>query len=162
LDFVSFSDGAPAFPVLITPMPSPQAPPNHLVLYDGVCALCDGTVGFLIQQDPNLILRFAPLQGSTATALLAEYHVDLQMRSIVFVDRENPGEPYGLYFRSDAILRIFKRLGGPWSLLALFGVVPRFLRDAAYEAIAGNRYRWFGKKESCSLPPPQARGRFLD
>lgn len=136
--------------------------PNHLVLYDGVCALCDGTIRFLIQRDQGRVLHYAPLQGSTAGKLLREHGVDLQMRSIVFAERESRSESHRLFYRSEAILRIFKRLGKPWSRLAWALILPRFLRDAAYDIIAGNRYRWFGKKETCYLPPPQARERFLD
>jgi predicted DCC family thiol-disulfide oxidoreductase YuxK len=128
-----------------------------VVLFDGVCNLCNGSVNFIIDRDPTARFRFAALQSSQATELLARLGQAPQPepQSVLLV------EDGRLYERSTAALRIARRLRGGWKLLYAFIVVPRPLRDAVYGFIARNRYRWFGKSEACRVPTPELRARFL-
>jgi predicted DCC family thiol-disulfide oxidoreductase YuxK len=127
-----------------------------IILFDGVCNLCHGAVRFVIRRDPNASLRFAPLESGLARRLVRERagH-EPPADSILLVDE---GE---LYQRSDAVLRIAARLRSPWPAIALLRAVPRPLRDAAYDYVARNRYRWFGRKQACPVPEPEMRDRFL-
>lgn len=134
--------------------PDPAAHP--VVLFDGVCNLCHGTVRFLLERDPAARLRFASLQSDVGRALLARYGLDSDaLDTIVFVDAT------GAHQRSDAALRIVRVLGPPWSWLRVLAALPRPLRDAAYDFVARNRYRWFGKKDACPMPRAEWTARFL-
>jgi predicted DCC family thiol-disulfide oxidoreductase YuxK len=135
-----------------------MADPVHpIVLFDGVCNLCSGSVQFILRRDPGARFRFASLQSPAGRELLARLAVDAAgMDSVVVIEGERWCK------ESDAALRIARHLGGPWRLLAAFRLIPRPLRDRAYRFVARHRYRWFGKKETCWLPAPELRGRFLD
>jgi predicted DCC family thiol-disulfide oxidoreductase YuxK len=124
-----------------------------IILFDGVCNLCNGAVTFIIDRDRDAYFTFAPLQSDTARELLGEEAERLE--SIVLVEDGKH------YTESTAALRIARRLRGPWPLLYGFIIVPRGLRDRVYRFIAANRYRWFGKTDSCRLPTPELRKRFL-
>ncbi|HEV2843602.1 MAG TPA: thiol-disulfide oxidoreductase DCC family protein [Thermoanaerobaculia bacterium] len=127
-----------------------------IVLFDGVCNLCSTSVQFILQRDPTGKFRFASLQSDLAQRLLTEHGLDPKaLDSVVVIDGDH------LYRESDAALRIARDMKGAWKALAVFRVIPRSVRDWAYRLIARNRYRWFGKKESCWLPTPEVRGRFL-
>jgi predicted DCC family thiol-disulfide oxidoreductase YuxK len=129
-----------------------------LLLYDGVCALCNGAVKFVLRRDRRAEVRFAALQGETATSLLAEHPALEAVDSMVWVDAD--GE---VSIRSDAAIAIGRYLGGFWGLAAAVArVVPRALRDAVYDLVARLRYRVFGRYDACPLPPPEHRARFLD
>lgn len=131
---------------------------NHmppLVLFDGVCNLCNGTVNFIIARDPNARFRFSSLQSAAARDVLENHRLESNLDTIVLVEHGQ------VYTRSTAALRIVKQLSGLWPLLGLFLVVPSVLRDAVYVFVAKNRYRWFGKSESCSVPTPELAARFL-
>jgi predicted DCC family thiol-disulfide oxidoreductase YuxK len=147
---------------------SMAAPRANLVLYDGVCGLCNRTVRFLLRIDRRNVLAFAPLQGQTAARLAERHGFPLAgrgddpagLRTIVYVRK------FGLkheraHLRSDAVLRILGDVGGPWVLFGALRLVPRLLRDPVYDWVARNRYRWFGKLDRCPLPPPDQRARFL-
>jgi len=138
--------------------PSDSPADDHaIVLFDGVCNLCNGTVNFIIDHDPAGYFRFAPLQSTVAETYLTDADGrDRNLGTIVLVEE---GETY---VRSTAALRIARRLSGPWSLLSLALVVPRPLRDAVYNVIAANRYDWFGQRDQCRMPTPGLRDRFLD
>jgi len=129
---------------------------NPVVLFDGVCNLCSGSVQLIIERDPEARFRFASLQSEAGQRLQAEHGIDPQdLNSVLLIED-------GRWFKeSDAALRIAGRLRGAWRLLAAFRLVPRPLRDLVYRFIARNRYRWFGKTESCWLPTPDLRSRFL-
>jgi len=133
--------------------------PEHqaIVLFDGVCNLCNGAVQFILRRDRAGYYRFASLQGRSGSALLAEHGLDGGYRSSMIVIENGR-----LYVKSDAALRICTHLGAAWPMLALLRIVPRPIRDFVYEFVANNRYRWFGKRESCMLPRPEHRARFLD
>jgi predicted DCC family thiol-disulfide oxidoreductase YuxK len=134
--------------------------PERIVLYDGVCGFCNGSVRWLIDRDVARRLSFAPLQGETAAALRAR-HPELpdSLATIVFVTREAGGER--VWLRSAALFRLARELPAPWRWLSALRVLPRALCDAAYEAFARRRYRWFGKLDACPVPPADVRERFL-
>jgi predicted DCC family thiol-disulfide oxidoreductase YuxK len=139
--------------------------PNPIVLYDGVCGLCNRLVRFIIRRDSNAIFRFASLQGAFASRILASHHLNPGDLDTVYVvvaqNSEHPGEL--IFSRSDAALFVFKQLGGLYKPAAfLLQMLPRFLRDSAYNMVARRRYRIFGRFEACPLPGAQDRGRFLD
>lgn len=128
-----------------------------VVLFDGVCNLCNGSVRFVIERDPHKHFQFAPLQSETATTLIGGLANPLAMPdSIVLVDDGR------LYVRSTAALRIARRLRFPWPLLWVFMAVPRPLRDWVYDVIARHRYGWFGKRDTCMVPTKEIRDRFLE
>ena len=134
-------------------------PAGPLLLFDGVCNLCDGAVQFVMRHDRHARFRFAPLQSNAAQPILARAGLDARyLDSLVFVD-----EAGGVHVGSDAALGVGRRLDAPWNGLAAVGrFVPRRLRDAAYRAVARHRYRVFGQKEACRTPTPEERARFLD
>lgn len=132
---------------------------DPVLLYDGLCGFCDGTVQFVLRRDPGGALRFAPLQGSTAAGIL-ERHPGLRgVDSLVLVRNEGGNETAAV--RSEAVLGIASYLGGAWKLTAVFRIVPRPLRDWAYALFARFRYRLFGRYDSCPVPTPDVRSRFL-
>jgi predicted DCC family thiol-disulfide oxidoreductase YuxK len=131
---------------------------SAVILFDGVCNLCNGTVQFVVDRDPGEYFRFAALQSEAAARLLdARGHPPIvgDPDSIVLVEGER------VYTHSDAALRIATKLSGAWKLFAVFLVVPRVVRDVVYRFIARNRYRWFGRSETCRVPTPALRARFL-
>jgi Uncharacterized protein conserved in bacteria len=137
---------------------------NHLIVfYDGVCGLCNRLVQFLLKRDRNDRLRFASLQSEFATKVLTRHGIDpSDLDTLHIVENyEQPSER--VLNRSDAVLRATGELGGLWSLAAIGGaIVPRPVRDLFYRFVARNRYRVFGKSETCILPEPKYREKFLD
>ena len=135
---------------------------RQLVLYDGLCGFCDRTVQFLVARDRSGVLSFAPLQGETASAVLARHRLGADLSTMIFVRDEGlPRE--AVLLRSDGVLGAIASTGGPWRVLArLARLVPRSLRDAVYRWIAAHRYRWFGRLDACRVPAPEVRARFLD
>lgn len=142
------------------------APDETIVLFDGLCNLCNGTVRFLLRRDRRRRLRFAALQSSAGRRLLAQHgwrsaaaepaaSATGGPESIVVIDAGRA------FVASAAALRIARRLPWPWPLLGAFAVLPRPLRDALYRFIARHRYRWFGRIESCRLPTAGTADRFL-
>jgi predicted DCC family thiol-disulfide oxidoreductase YuxK len=134
--------------------------PEHLVLFDGVCGFCDGAVRWLLARDPQGRLHFAPLQGETADRLRTRHpEIPHDLDTAVLVERVPGGER--VHLRARAVLRTLALLGAPWSWLAVLGVLPDRLLDAAYRAFAARRYRWFGRLDACRLPTREERARFL-
>lgn len=130
---------------------------NKIVLFDGVCNLCNGAITFIIKRDKKDVFRYAPLQSKVGKELAAKHHIDLDRVDSIILVREDKA-----YAKSTAALRIAKQLSAGWPVLAVFLILPRFLRDAVYDFIARNRYKWFGKKDACMIPTPELRGKFLD
>jgi predicted DCC family thiol-disulfide oxidoreductase YuxK len=131
-----------------------------VLLYDGVCGFCNKSVQLILDRDRRGEMRFAALQSDYGAAIV-ERHPELRgVDSVVFVEREGGGER--VYTRSDAALKVASYLGGFWKVLLAAKVVPRRVRDYFYDLFARNRYRLFGKYDSCMLPPPEVRSRFLD
>jgi predicted DCC family thiol-disulfide oxidoreductase YuxK len=128
-----------------------------VVLFDGVCNFCDGTVNFIIAHDPHAYFRFAALQSHAALPFLERCAPAARATdSLLLVEGDK------CYTRSTAALRIARRLRSPWFLLYGLIVVPRPIRDALYDWFARNRYRWFGKRDECLVPDTDMRRRFLD
>lgn len=128
-----------------------------VILFDGVCNLCNGAVQFIIKRDPHGKFRFAPLQSAAGQALLKQHRLPAEhFNSIIVIE----GDRY--YTRSSAALRIARRLNGLWPICYAAIVIPPFLRNPVYDWIARNRYRWFGRTESCMMPTPELKARFLE
>ncbi|MGY3055374.1 putative DCC family thiol-disulfide oxidoreductase YuxK [Pedobacter sp. UYEF25] len=127
-----------------------------VIFFDGVCNLCNASIQFVISRDKKNFYNFAALQGDYAKKKLLEFNVDLATSNSIFLVEDGK-----LYSKSTAALRIARHLGAAWPILYLFMVVPKFIRNGVYGVIAKNRYKWFGKKESCWLPTPELQGRFL-
>lgn len=128
-----------------------------VILFDGVCNLCSGFVQFVIPRDPEERFAFASLQSDVAADLLAASDVDPgALESIVLLEGED------VYEKSGAVLRICYHLGGVYRLLWPTRIVPRRVRDCAYDFVAKRRYRWFGKKDRCMIPDEDVSHRFLD
>jgi predicted DCC family thiol-disulfide oxidoreductase YuxK len=133
-----------------------------VMLYDGVCGLCNKSVQTILRADKRGTLRFAPLQSEYGKAVIAR-HARLQdVDSVVLLEKTTDGNDERMFVRSDAGLRIASYLGGAWKLLLVFRILPRSLRDFLYDTMARYRYRFFGKHDACLLPPPEVRARFLD
>lgn len=133
---------------------------SAIVLFDGVCNLCNASINFVIDRDAAGYFKFASLQSDAAPDLAAPcgpLNSDRDsLDSIVLVEDGN------CYDRSTAALRIARRMDGLWPMLYAFIIIPRPIRDVVYNWIAKNRYRWFGKEESCRLPTPELRARFVE
>ena len=124
-----------------------------IVFYDGVCGLCDHSVQFIIKRDTKRIFRFATLQSDFAKQTLGS---SISFDSFVLFENGKA------FYRSTAALKMFQQLGGFWVLLYAFMIVPPFIRNGVYDFIARNRYKWFGKLDSCKIPTPEQRELFLD
>lgn len=136
--------------------PLKAALPDHLLLFDGVCNLCNGLVQFIIRHDHNRRFSFAPLQSETGKRILGEHGLQApEMDSLVYWRKGQ------VHVRSSAALHVARDLGGIWRLAFALIIVPRFLRDAAYNLVARHRYHWFGKREQCMVPTPGLKDRFL-
>lgn len=130
---------------------------DPILLFDGVCNLCNSSVQFVIRNDRRGRVRFAALQSEVGRQLLERHRIDpAKTDSLVLVTEDHA------YVRSDAALRLARYLDGPYRHLTILRVVPRWLRDGVYRWVARNRYRWFGKQDHCMMPTPELRARFLD
>lgn len=134
------------------------APDKLIILFDGVCNLCNSAVQFIIRKDRKDLFRFASLQSDAGKELMAQYNLPVTTtpESIILIKGD------AVYQYSAAVLQIARYLGGLWPLAYSFIVLPRFIRDSMYKWIARNRYRWFGRQSSCMLPTPALRAKFLD
>ncbi len=128
-------------------------PDKTLVLFDGVCNLCNGTVLWLIARDKQNKLMFASLQDEKVKALLQAAPAPVP-DSIIAYDGTQ------FYYQSDAAIKIATELGGFWKTVGIYRFIPRFIREGLYAFIARNRYRWFGKKEACMVPTPAMAAKF--
>jgi predicted DCC family thiol-disulfide oxidoreductase YuxK len=132
-----------------------------VLLYDGVCGFCNRTVHFVLAHDPVGTMRFAPLDGEFARDIL-QRHPELQgADSVVLVHPATGGMPERVSTRSDAMLKVANYLGGPWRVAAALRILPRGLRDWGYDLFARWRYRLFGRFDSCPIPAPDVRDRFV-
>jgi predicted DCC family thiol-disulfide oxidoreductase YuxK len=133
-----------------------------VVLFDGVCVFCNGSVRWLAARDPRARLRFAPLQGETAAALRARHpEIPAALETFVYVERDAAGAER-VHLRSSAALRVLAQLGAGWRMLArALAWIPAPARDLAYGAFARRRYRLFGRLDACPLPTPEWKARFL-
>lgn len=120
-----------------------------MVLFDGVCNLCNGTVDFILKSDRKKQFRFAALQSEAGEAIIKKFSIPDEIDSVVFIHKGK------VFYESDAALEITRLLPAPWKWAVVFKIVPLSWRNAVYKWIARNRYRWFGKKESCRIPTPE-------
>ena len=129
---------------------------HSIILFDGVCNLCNGAVNFVIKRDPGNVFKFAPLQEKQGALLLKTHAIDIQkLDSIVLIENGN------VYTKSSAALRIARKMSNLWSLFFVLLIIPSFIRDGVYDFIAKNRYKWFGKKEQCMIPTQGLKEKFL-
>jgi predicted DCC family thiol-disulfide oxidoreductase YuxK len=133
-----------------------------ILLFDGVCGLCDRLTQFLLKRDRHDRLLFASLQSEFAAAILKRHGKDAQDLDTVYLVKNHEQPDEALLARSDAIISVLKELGGIWSLTTAGKILPRGLRDRLYNLVARNRYKVFGKHETCMLPEPQHRAKFVD
>ena len=130
---------------------------GDLIIFDGVCNLCEASVNFIIRHDAAGVFRFVPSQSELGAALQQQYDINTAGLDTVVLIRD--GE---VFTESDARVRIAAAFDGPWRLLGLARWVPRPVRNWVYRRIANNRYAWFGRKEVCLIPTPEVRRRFLE
>jgi len=134
-------------------------PPNKkIILFDGVCNLCNSAVQFVIEHDKNDIFRFVALQSELGKKILK--HIGVNPANIDSIILYEPGIAY--YYKSQAAIQISKNLSGFWHFGTVFRVVPKAASDALYDYIAKNRYKWYGKKESCMIPTFELKSKFLE
>ncbi|MBA6154165.1 thiol-disulfide oxidoreductase DCC family protein [Gelidibacter maritimus] len=130
---------------------------KKLILFDGVCNLCDASVQYVIKHDKDDVFRYTTLQGEVGQAVIKKFNVDTnKMDSILLYSSED-----GISYKSSAALKIASKLGFPRNLMTVFLIVPAFIRNWVYDFIAKNRYKWYGKKEACMIPTKELRSKFL-
>lgn len=127
-----------------------------IVLFDGVCNLCNGAINFVIDNDPKGKFKFASLQSEEGQELLRQHGLNQQfIDSLVLIKNDKA------YIKSSGALHIAKGMGGFWKMAFIFMIVPKFIRDWVYDLIARNRYKWFGKRDACRMPSQELKDRFL-
>jgi predicted DCC family thiol-disulfide oxidoreductase YuxK len=131
-----------------------QAP---LILFDGVCNLCNAWVRFVVRRDPAGIFRFVAQQSPISQAIIEEHLSGAsQLFSVILIEDD------AIYTESDAVLQVLARLRPPWSWIAFLRIIPRRIRDACYRFVVRHRYQWFGRTEVCQLPSADMRSRFIE
>ena len=130
---------------------------KKIILFDGVCNLCNSSVQYVIKRDKNDVFRFVALQSELGQKILK--HIGIHDKNIDSIVLYEPGKAY--YYKSTAALEIAKKLGGLLTYGTIFKIIPARLRDVAYDYIAKNRYKWYGKQESCMIPTPELQSKFL-
>ena len=131
--------------------------PERIVIFDGVCNLCEFSVNFIYERDRTGKFTFTPAQSPLGKKLLQQHHVNIDALDTVVLVKNNR-----TYSRSSAALEIAAELDPPWHVLSLFSFIPEPVRDQIYDFVASNRYEWFGKKESCMIPTQEIKARFLE
>jgi len=130
---------------------------KKILLFDGVCNLCDNTVQFIIRHDKKDVFRFVALQSELGQQILKHIGVDSSKTDSIIL--YEPGNAY--YYKAEAAIRIAKILGSYFSLLGIFSILPKGLSNKVYDYVAKNRYKWYGKKEECMIPTPEMKSKFL-
>lgn len=129
---------------------------KKIILFDGVCNLCNNSVVFIIKRDNKDVFRFAAIETVEGQKLIEKHQIDTsKVDSILLFENDN------YYYKSTAALKIARHLKGGYPLLYGFMILPRFFRNWVYDIIARNRYKWFGKKESCMIPTPELKSKFI-
>ena len=131
--------------------------PPRIILFDGVCNLCNGSVQFIIRRDPGAKFRFAALQSDFGESQLQHYGIPPGMLNSIILIQEGKAHQ-----KSNAALEIAKNLSGLWPALYVFKIIPRVVRDWIYDLIAKNRYKLFGRRDECMIPTPELRSRFVN
>jgi predicted DCC family thiol-disulfide oxidoreductase YuxK len=128
-----------------------------VILFDGVCNLCNGLVNWIIDHDKKAVFKFSSLQSAYGLRMIEKFGIKGEyLSTVVLVDDDKA------WLRSDAVLLILKHLGGIWAAAYGFIIVPAFIRNFIYNIVARNRYRWFGKRDTCRVPTPELKNRFLE
>lgn len=131
--------------------------PHPVILFDGVCNLCSGSVQFIIKHDPKHQFRFASLQSDFGQQVSELFNLPMkEFGSFILLEKGV------VYTKSSGALRVAKKLSGPWQALYAFMIVPPFIRNGVYNWVANNRYKWFGKKEECWVPTQELQRLFID
>ena len=130
---------------------------KKIILFDGVCNLCDSSVQYIIKHDKNDVFRFVALQSELGQKIIK--HIGISQNYIDSIVLYEPGKAY--YYKSSAVLEIAKNLNGILTLGTIFKIIPTGLRNILYDYIAKNRYKWYGKQESCMVPTPELKEKFL-
>jgi predicted DCC family thiol-disulfide oxidoreductase YuxK len=136
--------------------------PKHLILYDGVCGLCDRLNRFVLARDGEGLFRFASIQGDVGRRILQEMGKDPDRLTTSYVVVDHESKSRSLLAKSDGSLFVLKHLGWPWKAAAALGILPRPFRDWCYDLVARHRYRIFGRLDACTAPLPEHRDRHLD
>jgi predicted DCC family thiol-disulfide oxidoreductase YuxK len=134
--------------------------PKHkkLILFDGVCNLCNSSIQFIIKNDKKNLFLFSPLQSNIGQKIIKSFNINTaEIDSVLLYSKKD-----GLSQKSTAALKIARQLGFPKNLLSVFFIVPRFIRDWIYQYIAKNRYKWFGKRDNCMVPTPDLQSKFIN
>ena len=131
---------------------------KQLILFDGVCNLCNSSVVYVIKNDPKDRFLFAPLQSDAGKAIISKYNIDTSKTDSILLYSEDKG----LKIKSSAALHVAKGLKFPISLMAVFFIIPPYIRNWVYDYIAKNRYKWYGKKDQCMIPTPELKAKFLE
>ncbi|MCB0447914.1 MAG: DUF393 domain-containing protein [Gelidibacter sp.] len=133
--------------------------PKHkqLILFDGVCNLCDASVQYIIKHDKKDMFRYTALQSEVGQEIIKKFNIDTSKTdSILLYSEDN-----GISYKSTAALKIASRLGFPRNIATVFLIIPTFIRNWVYDYIAKNRYKWYGKKEECMIPTQELKSKFL-
>lgn len=130
---------------------------KKIILFDGVCNLCDSSIQFIIKHDKKDIFRFVALQSEIGLEIIN--HIGIDTSKIDSILLYEPGKAY--YYKAQAALKIAKELGGIYTAISWFSILPTFLTNMIYDYIAKNRYKWYGKKEACMIPTPELKAKFL-
>jgi predicted DCC family thiol-disulfide oxidoreductase YuxK len=130
---------------------------KKIILFDGVCNLCDSVVQFIIKRDPDDVFRFVALQSEVGQQIIKHIGIDTAKTDSIILYQ--PGHAY--YYKAEAALEIAKEIGGIYSLLTVFTYLPKSISNAVYDYVARNRYKWYGKKAECMMPTPEMKAKFL-
>ncbi|WAC08645.1 MAG: DCC1-like thiol-disulfide oxidoreductase family protein [Thermodesulfobacteriota bacterium] len=130
---------------------------DNVVIFDGVCKLCAHSVRFILNHESEPTLRFTPLQCPLGARLMRELGFNpVDAKTFILISDGRP------YVKSDAVIRLARYFRQPWKLLGAIKIIPRAIRNWAYDAVARNRYRWFGQFDTCMVPPPELKARFVE
>lgn len=130
---------------------------KQLILFDGVCNLCNSSVVYVIKHDKHDRFRFAPLQSEIGKAVISKFNIDTVKTDSILLYSED----FGLKTKSSAAIAIASKLGFPRNIISIFSIIPSIIRNWFYDFIAKNRYKWYGKKENCMIPTPELKQKFL-
>jgi predicted DCC family thiol-disulfide oxidoreductase YuxK len=130
---------------------------KKLILFDGVCNLCDASVQYIIKYDKNDVFRYTALQSEVGQEIINKFNIDTEKTDSILLYSED----HGIFYKSTAALKIASKLGFPRNLIVIFTIVPAFIRNWVYDYIAKNRYKWYGQKDECMIPTPELKSKFL-
>lgn len=130
---------------------------KHIILFDGVCNLCNSSVQYVIKHDTLNMFLFAPIESITGQHIIELYKIDTSKTDSIILHHKNQK----VFYKSTAALKIAAQLGFPNNIFSLLLIIPPFIRNCVYDYIAKNRYKWFGEQEACMIPSPELKSKFL-